>query len=510
MELGGVSGWALTAARSMARRGIAVSIVARAGADAPGMVPGDGVELVRWDTIRAPVIEHEIDAMVRAIGDAAEAIGDPDRLVICPHLSGSAYAAAAVAAEQDNRRRVAGWLHSVMPHDLALLARLEACLGAIACVSSATALALDRWITRPGPPVRVIQTGVQDPLGREPEVRPASDPVRLIYAGRMDRDHKRVMSLIPMMERLADWGVNAELLVVGSGEASEPFDTGSAGRAGIERIDAVPPGELAALYGLHDLFVLPSRSEGLGLARIEAALCACVPLVAGSAGGAVDGIEDGVSGVIARVGRDDDDETAGAGFARAAMGALESGIGAMRVGARRAALAMCSMERFDAALGSFVELAAGSEPRGRALAEVARDPVRVAAFSVPPDAARRAAEVLASMGGARVAIYGVGAHTRAIMPEIRRAVEEAWIRLVAYLDDDPAAQGGAIGGVPIVGPDGIGSVGAEFVVVSSWLHQGSMARRIAARIERLGLAGEVRVRTLYPSEGARDGAPTPA
>jgi len=55
--------------------------------------------------------------------------------------------------------------------------------------------------------------------------------------------------------------------------------------------------ELAAAYASSDVFVMPSRTETLGLVLLEAMASGC-PVVACRAGGVPDAVEDGVTGVL--------------------------------------------------------------------------------------------------------------------------------------------------------------------------------------------------------------------
>ena len=55
--------------------------------------------------------------------------------------------------------------------------------------------------------------------------------------------------------------------------------------------------ELAAAYACADVFVMPSRTETLGLVVLEA-MSSGVPVVGARAGGIPEMIEDGVSGFL--------------------------------------------------------------------------------------------------------------------------------------------------------------------------------------------------------------------
>jgi glycosyltransferase involved in cell wall biosynthesis/SAM-dependent methyltransferase len=86
-----------------------------------------------------------------------------------------------------------------------------------------------------------------------------------------------------------------ELLVVAAGlyDLSKP-----ASIPGLRRIGYVDePRRMALLYSAADLFVGPSREETFGQVYVEAAACG-TPSVAFRAGGVVDAIKDGISGVL--------------------------------------------------------------------------------------------------------------------------------------------------------------------------------------------------------------------
>lgn len=108
-----------------------------------------------------------------------------------------------------------------------------------------------------------------------PGPRPAPDPVRLVYAGKLSRA-KGVPWLLRALGALADrdW----ELHLVGSG-AGEQKDECLALAAGLgDRVvvhGAVPQAELAGILRAAHLFVLPSFFEGLPLVVVEALACGC-------------------------------------------------------------------------------------------------------------------------------------------------------------------------------------------------------------------------------------------
>ncbi len=107
---------------------------------------------------------------------------------------------------------------------------------------------------------------------------------------------------------------DAQLLLCGTGPMSEPLHDRIAelGLEGsVHQLGYVPDEELIAVYQAADLFVMPNRTmpdgdtEGFGLVFLEAA-AAGVSSVGGRAGGAVDAILDGDTGLLVN-GEDTDD-----------------------------------------------------------------------------------------------------------------------------------------------------------------------------------------------------------
>ncbi len=113
----------------------------------------------------------------------------------------------------------------------------------------------------------------------------------LVYVGRLSAE-KSIERLKPMLEALP----GARLALVGDGPHHKVLQQHFAGMpvymAGFLRGE-----ELAAAYASSDVFVMPSRTETLGLVVLEA-MSSGVPVVGARAGGIPEMIQEGVSGSL--------------------------------------------------------------------------------------------------------------------------------------------------------------------------------------------------------------------
>ncbi|HET6207638.1 MAG TPA: glycosyltransferase family 1 protein [Terracidiphilus sp.] len=111
----------------------------------------------------------------------------------------------------------------------------------------------------------------------------------LVYVGRLSPE-KDIERLKPILEALP----GTRLALIGDGPHREALRNHFAGKpvylAGFLRGE-----ELAAAYASSDVFVMPSRTETLGLVVLEA-MSSGLPVVGARAGGIPEMIEDGVSG----------------------------------------------------------------------------------------------------------------------------------------------------------------------------------------------------------------------
>lgn len=103
-------------------------------------------------------------------------------------------------------------------------------------------------------------------------------PLRLIFVGRLDE--AKGVFLLPEIDRsLREAGVAVTWTIVGNGPAGPKLHAAWIDRAHVRFVDSATPAEVVRTCAQHDLFVLPTRAEGLSVATVEAMGAGLVPVV---------------------------------------------------------------------------------------------------------------------------------------------------------------------------------------------------------------------------------------
>ena len=136
-------------------------------------------------------------------------------------------------------------------------------------------------------------------------VRNESDPLRLLYTGRILHFQKRVFDLVELATRLRAAQVNAELTIVGDGPDRDELERrvrAAGARAIPVHFEPVrPPWEMEALLTSHHAFVQVSEFEGASVSLMEALAYGLVPAVTVTRSGH-DLLESDVNALTAPVG----------------------------------------------------------------------------------------------------------------------------------------------------------------------------------------------------------------
>jgi len=168
------------------------------------------------------------------------------------------------------------------------------------------------------------------------KVRVASTgPLRLIYAGRLD-EAKGVLDLPAIDHELVRRGTNAHWTIIGNGPAANQLWARWSQSERIRWIADATSAQVVDACADHDVFVLPSRAEGLSVATVEAMSAGLVPVVTKlpSMAELVDGQRTGIAIDVGDI----------SAFADAIVG---FDVDRARVDAMSAAARALVMERFD-------------------------------------------------------------------------------------------------------------------------------------------------------------------
>jgi glycosyltransferase involved in cell wall biosynthesis len=137
--------------------------------------------------------------------------------------------------------------------------------------------------------------------GRQPEPRQAlglgPEAMLMVFAGRLD-EKKRPHLAVEILAALRGLGVDAHLLLLGDGPLADRARS-LAASLGVGHACHLPGHcpDPERFYRAADLFLLPSRSEGLPLAMLEASACGAIP-TGYPVPGVADVILDGVTGLL--------------------------------------------------------------------------------------------------------------------------------------------------------------------------------------------------------------------
>jgi glycosyltransferase involved in cell wall biosynthesis len=140
--------------------------------------------------------------------------------------------------------------------------------------------------------------GMEEPPRRRTAV---SGRLRLLFAGRLEHRQKGVLDL-PLIDRiLIDRGVDAQWTVIGSGpDEGRLRDAWTSAR--VNFLGTRNRAEVVDIAAEHDVFVLPTRWEGVPVALLEAMSVGLVPVASRVESGVGEIVTDGVTGLMPSVG----------------------------------------------------------------------------------------------------------------------------------------------------------------------------------------------------------------
>jgi phosphatidylinositol alpha-1,6-mannosyltransferase len=179
---------------------------------------------------------------------------------------------------------------------------LERAAATIAVSSYTAGLALERGA--PADRLHTIPPGVDL---RDAVARPREAPPTLVTVARLDDEYKGHDVVLQAMRRIRAVVPDARWVVVGDGALRTKLEEEARVLGLADAVDfrgAVTDAERDLALDSADVFVMASRippsgagGEGFGIVFLEASARG-LPIVAGRAGGAVDAVDDGVTGIL--------------------------------------------------------------------------------------------------------------------------------------------------------------------------------------------------------------------
>lgn len=507
----GVTTLTLTIAARFAARGRAVSLIIHP--EPPGSSP---INIALDPAIRIIDLRH-LPPLQSADGDLspwlpayraelrALAAAHAGPVVAFPNSLGDAFGLlAALTVDDADSLRIVGWQHNDIAYDTRTLEHYEPVLAAMVGVSDHLRARLAQRLPHRAADCLAIVAGVEVPAHHHARVRSPDAPLRLLYAGRLDAHQKRIGALPLLSRELLRRGIPHTLSIVGDGPARDDLirQLSALDQHAITLLPPAGPARIAQLLDDADLFILPSRFEGLSVAMLEAMARGCIPVVTRVESGLSQVIAADANGLIAEAGPADDEPAAALALAEVIARSLPH-LPRLSLAAHATVRDRFSADRFAADVESLVDRAAASParrwPADRPAAFTARPhqpgtPGRPGGSgTVPAGADARLRSLLDALAGRDVLIHGAGRHTL----ELAGILAEFTGRIVAFADDDPAAMGRSLLDRRVIAPardaaEFARSCGATDVIISSFIHQDSIWARRAV-YESAGL----RVHRLY-------------
>ena len=190
-------------------------------------------------------------------------------------------------------------VHTIAPGNYTFCRGIRDHAHAVVCISPRQRDDLTRGHGFSPDRTHVIPTGVDMARFREADRGPRTATLRLLSFGRIDDSTKSVFSLVSLMQQLA--GEDVRLTVAGEGH-DLPELRRRCTAAGLDNrvqfVGRVEPVNVPAFLTGFDVFLMPSRTEGLGLALIEAMAAGCVPVASRIRGVTDFVVSEGKSGFL--------------------------------------------------------------------------------------------------------------------------------------------------------------------------------------------------------------------
>jgi glycosyltransferase involved in cell wall biosynthesis len=205
----------------------------------------------------------------------------------------------ATVSALDVNRTVMMLIHGDDPYYYDLAARHEDVIDVFICYGQVMFDTLRRRLPERHASIVHLPYGIPLP----PRVRtPACGPLRLFYAGRLDQAQKGVFDLPAIDAVLRVAGTPVSWTIAGDGPDGAELRARWRAAAHVRWLGVIGNAEVLEEAARHDVFVLPTHTEGVPVAMMEAMGAGLVPVVSDIASGVREVVDSGVHGITPPVG----------------------------------------------------------------------------------------------------------------------------------------------------------------------------------------------------------------
>jgi glycosyltransferase involved in cell wall biosynthesis len=277
LTVGGVTTWTLEMCRRLPRLGHRVALIQH---DCPMAIPVDDSTRPEYQTISC---DTAFSVKISRRNLAAYASALPAMYV--PNWSDGTYATCArLSRDHAENMRVLGFCHTCHRYYFQWLRFYEPLIHRFIAVSEECAWVLKAKLPARAKDILVRPYAVERPRALDRAYAAPGQPIRLLYAGRIVEQQKRVSDLLRLAKALHRRRVDFQLRIIGEGSAKSGLSKGIRRLPGDlsrrislegEMAPSRIPGELSSA----DLCLLVSEYEGMSIFMLEGMAAGCVPVV---------------------------------------------------------------------------------------------------------------------------------------------------------------------------------------------------------------------------------------
>ena len=199
----------------------------------------------------------------------------------------------------DCHRAVIQILHGDSDYYYDIAARHENVIDAFVVYGATMERKLKERLPHRSADIYFLPYGLPDPRRRRIAT---PGPLRLLFAGRYEHGQKGVLDL-PLIDRaLIDRGVDVSWTMVGAGPDEEKLRDAWRHNPRVNFMGRKTTAEVMDIAADHDVFVLPTRYEGVPVALLEAMSVGLAPVVSNVESGVREILLDGQTGLLPPVG----------------------------------------------------------------------------------------------------------------------------------------------------------------------------------------------------------------